>query len=182
MFGRNRESRRKSSISISQSRVGNEAEDSEEEDEERGEGARDAAFASSIPSPPKNALILTRCRSAPQRSSVSGYGYRSSPARSDGTGEERRTERDGGNRATSQIESENSIGEGISNSVNSKESKIDEEKVGGSSRRLNLKRCKSEPGRIAEKLYGELNLREEGSSTGMVTNDSCLPNNKRLND
>lgn len=184
LFRRKREIRRKSSIS--ESRVGNGTEDSEKD--EVNDGVRDAVFASSVLSPPKNALILTRCRSAPHRSSFYGNRYRSPPMRSDGTGdgeeEEQKTERGNGNRAANKIESrnsgrlfknlENSIGDGDSNSVNSRESKIEEKST--LNRNQILTRCKSEPARIAEKVYGEMNLREEERSV-MATNNSCLSNN-----
>ncbi|XP_022977257.1 uncharacterized protein LOC111477626 [Cucurbita maxima] len=146
------EIRRKSSIT--ESRVRDEAEDSEQNEESEG-AARDAVFASSAPSPPKNALILTRCRSAPHRSSFYGNLIRSDRTEEEGKG-------GNGNRAASKIESrnsermfkklENSNGEEDRSSVNNKESKIEENSM--SNRSLILTRCKSEPGRIREKLYG----------------------------
>ena len=157
------EIRRKSSIT--ESRVRDEAEDSEQNEESEG-AARDEVFASSAPSPPKNALILTRCRSAPHRSSFYGNRYEISSIRSDRTeeeeGEGEKTEHNNGNGAASKIESqnsermfrklENSNGEEDRSSVNNKESKIEENSM--SNRSLILTRCKSEPGRIREKLYG----------------------------
>ncbi|XP_038882779.1 uncharacterized protein LOC120073931 [Benincasa hispida] len=166
-FRRKYEIRRKSSIF--ESRVGNEAEDSEKDEENDG-GARDAVFSSSVPSPPKNALILTRCRSAPNRASFYGNRYRSRPITSDGSGEEEeKAEEDLGNSAASEIELrkkeglwnkvENAKGDGDCECVDRKERTMEEKSM--LNRKLILTRCKSEPARIAEKMYGELNLREE---------------------
>ncbi|XP_023543942.1 uncharacterized protein LOC111803666 [Cucurbita pepo subsp. pepo] len=162
-FQGKREIRRKSSIT--ESRVRDEAEDSEQNEESEG-AARDEVFASSAPSPPKNALILTRCRSAPHRSSFYGNRYEISSIRSDRAeeeeGEGEKTEHNNGNGAASKNESqnsermfrklENSNGEEDRSSVNNKESKIEENSM--SNRSLILTRCKSEPGRIREELYG----------------------------
>lgn len=163
LFRRKCAIRRKSSIS--ESRVGNEA-----EDEENDGGARDPVVASSVPSPPINALILTRCRSAPNRSSLYCNRYRSSPITSDKTGEEEdKTERDNGNSERLFNKLENSHGDGDSKSVHNKERKMEEKSM--LNRNLILTRCKSEPARIAEKLYGELNVREEERSV-MAKNNS----------
>ncbi|KGN48131.1 uncharacterized protein LOC105436016 [Cucumis sativus] len=150
---------------ISESRVGNEAEDSEKDEEEDDGRDGDAVYSSfSVPSPPKNALILSRCRSAPNRSSFNGTRYRSSSITSDGTvevEEEEKTEGGFRNNAASKIELGKS--ERLLKKVESSKGDGDSKSVNGN-RNLNLilTRSKSEPGRIAEKLYGELNnLQEE---------------------
>uniref|UniRef100_A0A9I9D740 Uncharacterized protein n=1 Tax=Cucumis melo TaxID=3656 RepID=A0A9I9D740_CUCME len=146
---------------ISESRVGNEAEDSEKDEEDDDGRDRDAVYASSsVPSPPKNALILTRCRSTPNRSSFNDNRYRSSSITSDGSTveEEEKTERGFGNNTASKIELRNS--ERLLKKLESSKGDGDCKSVNGN-RNLILTRCKSEPARIAEKLYGELNLQEE---------------------
>lgn len=90
--------RRKSEIRQESSKIaskfGNTSEYSEEEDEEEDENEREAkVFVSSCSLPPKNALLLTRCKSAPYRSSSLASRLWGSPLMSEETGEEeQRTE------------------------------------------------------------------------------------------
>lgn len=58
------------------------SEDSEEEDEQKERETNNKLFVSSL-SPPKNALILTRCRSAPYRSSSLACRFWGSPLKTE---------------------------------------------------------------------------------------------------
>uniref|UniRef100_A0A9I9DBK1 Uncharacterized protein n=1 Tax=Cucumis melo TaxID=3656 RepID=A0A9I9DBK1_CUCME len=82
---------------ISESRVGNEPEDLEKDEKDNDGRDRDVVYASSsMPSPPKNAFILTRCRFTPNRSSFNDNRYQSSLITSDGTIEEEEKIESGG--------------------------------------------------------------------------------------
>ncbi|KAA0035440.1 uncharacterized protein E6C27_scaffold285G00630 [Cucumis melo var. makuwa] len=74
---------------ISESRVENEAKDSEKDEKDNDGRDRDVVYASSsMPSSPKNALIPTRCRFTPNHSSFNDNRYQSSSITSDRTIEE----------------------------------------------------------------------------------------------
>ncbi|KAF3442713.1 hypothetical protein FNV43_RR16630 [Rhamnella rubrinervis] len=92
--------RRKSQISENSSKIaskfGSRNEDSDEEEEDDDEGDEREAnkvFVCSSSTPPKNALLLTRCRSAPYRSSSLASRFWGSPPRSEETGEEEEQKR-----------------------------------------------------------------------------------------
>lgn len=104
---------------------------------------------SSSSSPPKNALILTRCRSAPYRSSSLGGRFWGSPLpqKDDTPGES-----DQLRPPINVEEEENSTTEMENSAENIQEIK----KIGGGAvHPLLLTRCKSEPARIGERLDAE---------------------------
>ncbi|BFG36018.1 hypothetical protein CerSpe_222920 [Prunus speciosa] len=177
---------------------GIEVSDGEDEEEDQEYERKAKAFvSSSSSSPPKNALLLTRCRSAPYRSSSLASRFWGSPIRAEETEEEQSTETQNGGNCT---ENERPISE--RESISDQETKLDsesEEKLkffrelessirermaksaiiedkdedfGGSARPLILTRCKSEPARTAEKLDPELSFWRK-RRLGIV--DSCSP-------
>lgn len=118
--------------------------------ENLGAGSRDnkrgfLESSSSSSSPPKNALMLTRCRSAPYRSSSLGGRFWGSPL----------PEKDDDELQAAPInveEEENSSKEMQNSPENIQEIK----KIGGGTvHPLLLTRCKSEPARIGERLNAE---------------------------
>lgn len=121
------------------SKFGSRNEDSEEEEEDNDDDEEDEreankVFVSSPATPPKNALLLTRCRSAPYRSSSLASRFWGSPLRSIETGEEedkeqRKTELENHNEEnpTSAEESISSISDHHEAKV---DPKIEEEKLG----------------------------------------------------
>lgn len=142
--------------------------------------------------PPKNALLLTRCRSAPYRSSSLASRFWGSPLNIEETEEGQKTELQNGQqteheKSSSQIvsvsdkegeldpreeeEFEDTIKERIIKSENSRDLKR-EDGGGDSARPLILTRCKSEPARTAEKLDPELNFWKK-RRLGLA--DSCSP-------
>ncbi|KAL4340674.1 hypothetical protein GQ457_08G019550 [Hibiscus cannabinus] len=125
--------------------------------------------SSSCPSPPKNALILTRSRSAPYRSSSLAYRFWESPLASHGTNEETELQ----NRASKEEEEEEKPDSGKESicensnhgsemvsgteenpekSENKEESRTEQM---GNVRPLILTRCKSEPARTAARFHPE---------------------------
>ncbi|KAK8553777.1 hypothetical protein V6N13_072716 [Hibiscus sabdariffa] len=125
--------------------------------------------SSSCPSPPKNALILTRSRSAPYRSSSLAYRFWESPLASHGTNEETELE----NRASKKEEKPDSGKESICENSNhgsqmvsgteenpekseNKEEPRTEQM--GNVRPLILTRCKSEPARTAARFHPEMSF------------------------
>uniref|UniRef100_A0A5B6YSN0 Protamine P1 family protein n=1 Tax=Davidia involucrata TaxID=16924 RepID=A0A5B6YSN0_DAVIN len=144
-----------------------EDEDDEDEDEEAQVTEVTEVFNSS--SPPKNALLLTRCRSAPYRSSSLANRFWGSPLVTSETGDaheekkgdreqerpESESEPDGkdsmpGSRIDRESE-ENSVEFEGSIDGSARENKIQ----GSSARPLILTRCKSEPARTGERLIPE---------------------------
>ncbi|EXC16255.1 hypothetical protein L484_024429 [Morus notabilis] len=158
------------------------SEDSEEEDEEEKE--KEPIFLSSL-SPPKNALILTRCRSAPYRSSSLACRFWGSPLNSEEeqkkaienrqeeeeAKEEEEEEDDDDDekkpssemerlsceeaKVDSEIEEMSRVFKEFDGKRLSESSKTGEEIV---DRPLILTRCKSEPARTGEKLDPELSF------------------------
>ncbi|XP_073158111.1 uncharacterized protein [Henckelia pumila] len=105
-------------------------------------------FLESPSSPPKNALILTRCRSAPYRSSSLAGRFWSSPL----------SENADENEAKSEPRYENSP-ESVKESENSASIEQESEEIAGNSlHRLLLTRCKSEPARTGARLDPEATL------------------------
>ena len=175
-------------------------EDSEENEEDEDEEEA-KVFVSSCTSPPKNALILTRCRSAPYRSSSLASRFWGSPLKSEEKTEHEEEEKQSteveNEKPTSKMESfsdkearidpdieeklnlfrENfygSNGKRFSKSENTEkeeESKTGEEE-GGFGRPVILKRCKSEPARTGEKLDPELSF-WKNRRLGII--NSCSP-------
>ncbi|KAI4300247.1 hypothetical protein L6164_033644 [Bauhinia variegata] len=164
-------------------------EELEDEDEQRANANADTcAFACNSSTPPKNALLLTRCRSAPYRSSSLASRFWGSPTRSEETGEEQRTkpentEQSEDEKPTPQRESisdqegetdpkpeeklrffkelEDSIRKTIIKSENVEELKRrdgGEEKEEDTARPLVLTRCKSEPARTGHRLDPQINF------------------------
>ncbi|XP_028776004.1 uncharacterized protein LOC114732810 [Neltuma alba] len=134
--------------------------------------------------PPKNALLLTRCRSAPYRSSSLASRFWGSPLDNEETEEGQKTEQQNGQqteheKTTSQIESvsdkegrldpraeeepgffkglEDTVKERIIKSENARDLKR-WDGGGDSARPLILTRCKSEPARTSQKLDPEINF------------------------
>ncbi|KAG2690231.1 hypothetical protein I3843_09G174700 [Carya illinoinensis] len=183
-FRRKTESREYSS-KVEQ-KIGNKSEPSEQEDEEEEEDEKEVAkvFVPSSSSPPKNALLLTRCRSAPYRSSSLAWRFWGSPLRTEeteqsveqeNTEEQTETEKPPAERESISDEEsgigpemegkleffkefEGAIREGFIKSVCVEELKAGE--AADCVRPLILTRCKSEPARTAEKLYSEMNFWE----------------------
>ncbi|XWS59706.1 hypothetical protein CRYUN_Cryun08bG0144900 [Craigia yunnanensis] len=174
---------RKPKIREDSSKFGNKIEDSVEENEEESEEDEKEAkifVSSSCPSPPKNALILTRCRSAPYRSSSLACRFWGSPLANQETKEEtEETELE--NRGFKEEENPTSEKESIfrnSDQRSQTDSKteekscfskeFEEKKIEkneelkteqyGNIRPLILTRCKSEPARTAERLDPEMSF------------------------
>lgn len=154
------------------------------EEEEEGE-EEDKNIVCSSSTPPKNALLLTRCRSAPYRSSSLAGRFWGSPLATKETGEEPKTVFENRGQpiqnenptsetepvcgdsipeSTTDPESEEDLGffskqfEGsINERSNTKSVKLEKLKTGEvcSVRPLVLTRCKSEPARTGEKLHPE---------------------------
>ncbi|KAL1351900.1 hypothetical protein HN51_015777 [Arachis hypogaea] len=133
----------------------------------------EAGFGSSN-TPPKNALLLTRCRSAPYRSSSLACRFWSSPLRnSEEEEEEEEKERHETNEASSQRDSVSEeeakrvserdaklgfLKEVESSNSNAKSEKVVEDsKSESETRPIILTRCKSEPARTGYKLDPEVN-------------------------
>ncbi|KAM3689105.1 hypothetical protein ACJW31_09G020500 [Castanea mollissima] len=170
-------------------REGGEEEEEEEEEEENVEKEVVAkVFVSNSCSPPKNAFLLTRCRSAPYRSSSLASRFWESPLGTEETEEQRkrRTEQENNNRdeehaehtakPTSESESISDQESRVAPETEKKleclkefegsikerflnSSKIEELKaVDVSVGPLILTRCKSEPARTGEKLDPDSNF------------------------
>ncbi|XP_010529733.1 PREDICTED: uncharacterized protein LOC104806496 [Tarenaya hassleriana] len=144
--------------------------DEQEEEEENSSKSFDSI-------PPRNALLLTRCRSAPYRSSSLASRFWGSPVsrdqqeQSQSETEQVQTRQkqpedsnaapekmsDSGESSTSVEEpekSEDSVGESERKSGNNGAEKT--EHCGSPRQRLSLTRCKSEPARMGERLVPEL--------------------------
>ncbi|XP_062117184.1 uncharacterized protein LOC133831040 [Humulus lupulus] len=179
------------------------SQDSDEEEEEKREAkifAATTATTTCSSSPPKNAFILTRCRSAPYRSSSLASRFWGSPLNSENIEQkEEEEEEDSSNerKPISKLESFEPIEPEIEQklklcqevnesttstekispeSANTENEKEEEEskteKVAGFERPLILTRCKSEPARTGEKLDPEL-LFWKNTRLGIV--NSCSP-------
>ncbi|XP_028775195.1 uncharacterized protein LOC114732068 [Neltuma alba] len=154
-------------------------EELEEEYEERAHvNANDNAisFASKSCTPPKNALLLTRCRSAPYRSSSLANRFWGSPLRGEETEQKQRTGLENKNPTESEElpEQRESAGKEseeklrlcreLKDSVKERLLKLEDSqefrKIAGggvdSVHPLVLTRCKSEPARTAQKIDAEL--------------------------
>ncbi|XWS55790.1 hypothetical protein CRYUN_Cryun09bG0031000 [Craigia yunnanensis] len=168
---------RKPKIREDSLKCGNKIEDSVEESEEDEKEAK-VFVSSSCSSPPKNALILTRCRSAPYRSSSLACRFWGSPLASQETKEEETEETRLENRGLKEEENPTSEKESICRNSNQasqmdleteekpgfcnefeekkiKKSENDEESKTeqfGNAWPLILTRCKSESARTAERL------------------------------
>ncbi|GAB4833727.1 hypothetical protein Ancab_031976 [Ancistrocladus abbreviatus] len=158
-----------------------EIEDDEKEEEAGGiEVKRGREFASSSCTPPKNALLLTRCRSAPYRSSSLAGRFWGSPSKAEAEKTEQENSesrtalasetepigRDSPAESRRDQESEDiGFGEGL---VETKETGVEncQEDRGGKTEKLGafdvarpplivLKRCNSEPARNSEKFNPE---------------------------
>ncbi|KAI3447611.1 hypothetical protein Pfo_004276 [Paulownia fortunei] len=113
--------------------------------------------------PPKNALILPRCRSAPYRSSSLGGRFWGSPLAEKGGDNE--TENDAKSEELQNPSCENPVEESRISQESSKElensvNNVQDSKgiAGGAVHPLLLTRCKSEPARIGERLIPEPNF------------------------
>ncbi|XVE96742.1 hypothetical protein REPUB_Repub02eG0248900 [Reevesia pubescens] len=177
---------RKPKVREDSSKFGNKIEDSVEENEDESEEDEKEAkifVSSSCSSPPKNALILTRCRSAPYRSSSLACRFWGSPlANQENKEEEEETEKaELENRGFkkeeenptsekesigSQMDSETEEKSGFCNefeeikiekSENNEEELMKTERF-GNVQPLILTRCKSEPARTAERLDPEISF------------------------
>jgi hypothetical protein len=183
-FGRKAKIREDSSKG--EQKLGNNSELSGHDDEEEEEGEIEAAkvFVCNSSSPPKNALSLTRCRSAPYRSSSLASRFWGSPLTTEELAEQRaeqenREEHAETEKPTSDRESnldqesrkgdpekegkldflkefDGSITERFLKSEHLEQSKAGE--AVDSVQPLILTRCKSEPARTAEKLYADMNF------------------------
>lgn len=113
------------------------------------ENKRGFLESSSSSSPPKNALMLTRCRSAPYRSSSLGGRFWGSPL----------PEKDDSPRDSDELQAPIDVEEEETSSKeteNSAENIQEIKKIGGGTvHPLLLTRCKSEPARIGERLNAE---------------------------
>ncbi|GMY14710.1 LOC109796742 isoform [Fagus crenata] len=183
--------RRKSEIRRDSSKAGqkfekesqfSEQEEVEEEEDEKEVVAK--VFVSNQCSPPKNALLLTRCRSAPYRSSSLASRFWGSPLKTE-TETEPETDTEQENREEEHaetIEKPTSESESISDQESRtapetegklaflkefegsitqrflKSSNVEELKAVDSVHPLILTRCKSEPARTAEKLNPDTNF------------------------
>lgn len=145
-----------------------------EDNEANGGETKKDFIESSTTSPPKNALLLTRCRSAPYRSSSLASRFWGSPlGASDNNNKE--TDRSPENELPQMpnspnnygyeaVESRSSSGHGesgseeLSSSSNGRGSNeaTNTQEMGGSIHPLLLTRCKSEPARTGERLNPEI--------------------------
>ncbi|XWS66916.1 hypothetical protein CRYUN_Cryun05aG0241700 [Craigia yunnanensis] len=169
---------RKPKIREDSSKFGNKIEDSVEESEEDEKEAK-IFVSSSFSSPPKNALILTRCRSAPYWSSSLACRFWGSPLANQETKEETELENRGFKEENptsekesicrnsdqgSQMDSENEEKPGFCNEFEEKKIEKSENNEEfktvqfGNIRPLILTRCKSEPARTAERLNPEMSF------------------------
>ncbi|KAJ7972430.1 Protamine P1 family protein [Quillaja saponaria] len=176
-----------------ESKLGDQSEDSEEDDEEEEERAK--VFVSNSCTPPKNALLLTRCRSAPYRSSSLADRFWGSPPRTEETGEVHSAEDE--NEEQMEIEKPTSGRESISeqegrlgpkimeklrffkeleDSIKERMQKLEElERMGergNSNHPLVLTRCKSEPAKSTEKFDTAVNF---WKNRRLGLTDSCSP-------
>ncbi|XP_021888182.1 uncharacterized protein LOC110807366 [Carica papaya] len=157
-FGRKSKIRQHSSNA--EPKFGEEESHGEDEDEDD-EDPVGKVLVPSFPTPPRNALLLTRCRSAPYRSSSLAGRFWGSPLESEGDKE--RTERD-----SREEEDKSNPNPNLNPISKSSESENEAESENGSSRKspkleeilepIILTRCKSEPARSGEKLDPELSL------------------------
>ncbi|KAM1798412.1 hypothetical protein ACFX12_032486 [Malus domestica] len=156
----------------------------EQEDQEFERKAKAFVYSSSASTPPKNALLLTRCRSAPYRTSSLASRFWGSPVRAEETeaqqkptsegesisGQESRLESESEEKLEFFRELESEIRERMAKSASTEDKDRD---FVGSGRPLILTRCKSEPARTAaEKLDPELCFWKT-RRLGIV--DSCSP-------
>lgn len=180
------------------SKFGDRSEAYEKEDEDDEAPRKSPIFISSSSTPPKNALLLTRCRSAPYRSSSLASRFWASPLNSQETGEEQEqiielencedcsmnekpdSEMESISHQKSRIapEFEKKLTlckefEDSSRARTTTTAKVDELKTvdEDSVRPLVLTRCKSEPARTAQKLNPELNFWKQKRLDAV---DSCL--------
>ncbi|KAK8563612.1 hypothetical protein V6N13_006175 [Hibiscus sabdariffa] len=157
------------------SKLGTKTEDSVQEEDER---EAKIFSSSSCSSPPKNALILMRCRSAPYRSSSLACRFWGSPLANQDKNEEETEERKLENRGFQEEEKPTSGNsdrdtetEGnLGSPKGFEESKIEKpeinkelktEQVGDHVRPQILTRCKSEPARRGDRLDPEMSLCKE---------------------
>lgn len=169
-------------------KLGNRKEDLEQESEEENDQEEEEeakVYVSTAISPPKNALLLTRCRSAPYRSSSLAGRFWGSPLGSEETEQKQGTEQDNRedesptsksesvcreseNESTLDAEIEEKLGffkefEGSITSIRERvmrPANIDQLRTDetGTVHPLILTRCKSEPARIAEKVDPEMSF------------------------
>ncbi|KAG8647279.1 uncharacterized protein LOC110611495 [Manihot esculenta] len=180
--GSQRKSKIREDPSKAEAKFGNRNEELQQEREEEEETK---AYVSTVCSPPKNALLLTRSRSAPYRSSSLASRFWGSPSESETIEQNRRAEQentqedspasktqsvDGESDQESRLDPETeetssffkefegpvtSIRERIMNPTKIEEQRTEED---GNVRPLILTRCKSEPARTGEKLDPELSF------------------------
>lgn len=159
--------------------------ETEEEEEEEDDGQEETRYATgrfSYSSPPKNAFILTRCKSAPYRSSSLGSRFWGSPL-STGDVEDEQNNKGLQQEDQQQEPEEKQVEDEPNNSDSASESRDDQETDGNSSISkqlqgsingrisqesieggpvlpLILTRCKSEPARTGERLNPEIQFLE----------------------
>lgn len=179
-------SRRKLESREDSSRIESNRENTEERNDTVSEDDEARVFVSSSSSPPKNALLLTRCRSAPYRSSSLASRFWGSPlTANEQTKEQPETEqvhREKHQQIEIEVKRNKSKNDAVSTDSSS-ESKTDQEIRGNSGfcegfkgkleglilrneddtvsavRPSILTRCKSEPARVAERLEPKVWLR-----------------------
>lgn len=143
--GKNEKNENRASSSSNNS----ESDDNSNKYENLGAGSREIKrgfLESSSSSPPRNALILTRCRSAPYRSSSLGGRFWAQNEEDNETENEKKSE----NLANPISENEPRISKEMENSEKSVEDM--KANAGGAVNPLLLTRCKSEPARTGERL------------------------------
>ncbi|CDP06717.1 unnamed protein product [Coffea canephora] len=144
-----------------------------EDKEANGGETKEDVLESSTTSPPKNALLLTRCRSAPYRSSSLASRFWGSPL---GASDNTETDRSPKNKLPQMPNSPNNYGDeavesrssscpgesgseelgSSSNGGGSNEATTNTQEMGGSIHPVLLTRCKSEPARTGERLDPEV--------------------------
>lgn len=147
-------------------------------------------------SPPKNALLLTRCRSAPYRSSSLAYRFWGSPVRTSETETDKSPKKElhgppispnYGNEAVESRNSSSHEGSGSEELDSSSKGRTIKANIqdmraigilgGGTIHPLLLTRCKSEPARIGERLNPEANFwrqrRSHTTESYLQENSNC---------
>ncbi|MED6131083.1 hypothetical protein PIB30_006703 [Stylosanthes scabra] len=139
--------------SYGESEADHEEEEEDDESEILEERVNPEAGFGSSKTPPKNALLLTRCRSAPYRSSSLACRFWSSPLRNNEQQEQEQEEKNEGSPQRDSVsEEEEPKREGklgiLMKQVENSNSKSESERAAG----IMLTRCKSEPARSGYKV------------------------------
>lgn len=135
-----------------ESKFEEEEEDTDDSDDEKSKNFSEESYSHPIP---KNALILTRCSSAPYRSSSLASRFWESPMNNDSE-EKQSDERIAEAEERVDSEEKGDESEAPIKEEEEEEKRTEEVDLGLGLGQAILTRCKSEPARIGEKLYPEI--------------------------